>query len=133
MEKLDSSVETVSLYNQRQWSENVYNVGNTALERFKYGVDENYLSAVDYVGQLWPRLSPPPIRNRRCVALLDAKSARSLFEGRNPIGGTVEIQGMPYTVVGVVSPAPAAEPVINSYQDYWMYLATPPARCLSRT
>ena len=55
------------------------------------------------------------------MALIDAKTAQSLFKGRNPIGGTVEIQSMPYTVVGVVSARSTSEPVINSYQDYWMY------------
>ena len=119
MEKLDC-VDTVSLFYQRSWSENVY-VGNTAFSGSLYGVDENYLPAVDYAVNYGRAFTAADFENRRCVALLDAKTARSLFEGRNPIGGTVEIQGMPYTVVGVVSPRSAAEPVINSYQDYWMY------------
>ena len=84
-------------------------------------MDENYLPAVDYAVNYGRAFTAADFENRRCVALLDAKTARSLFEGRNPIGGTVEIQGMPYTVVGVVSPRSAAEPVINSYQDYYMY------------
>ena len=119
MEKLDC-VETVSLYNQRQWSDGVY-VGNTAFSGSLYGVDENYLSAVDYVVNYGRAFTAGDYENRRCVALIDAKTAQSLFEGRNPIGGTVEIQSMPYTVVGVVSARSTSEPVINSYQDYWMY------------
>ena len=119
MEKLDC-VETVSLYNQRQWSDGVY-VGNTAFSGSLYGVDENYLSAVDYVVNYGRAFTAGDYENRRCVALIDAKTAQSLFKGRNPIGGTVEIQGMPYTVVGVVSARSTSEPVINSYQDYWMY------------
>ena len=119
MEKLDC-VETVSLYNQRQWSDGVY-VGNTAFSGSLYGVDENYLSAVDYVVNYGRAFTAGDYENRRCVALIDAKTAQSLFKGRNPIGGTVEIQSMPYTVVGVVSARSTSEPVINSYQDYWMY------------
>ena len=119
MENLDC-VETVSLYNQRQWSDGVY-VGNTAFSGSLYGVDENYLSAVDYVVNYGRAFTAGDYENRRCVALIDAKTAQSLFKGRNPIGGTVEIQSMPYTVVGVVSARSTSEPVINSYQDYWMY------------
>ena len=119
MEKLDC-VDTVSLYYQRSWSDNVY-VGNTAFSGSLYGVDENYLSAVDYVVNYGRAFTAADFENRRCVALLDTKTAQSLFEGRNPIGGTLEIQGMPYTVVGVVSARSASEPVINSYSDYWMY------------
>ena len=119
MEKLDC-VETVSLYNQRSWSDGVY-VGNTAFSGSLYGVDENYLSAVDYVVNYGRAFTAGDYENRRCVALIDAKTAQSLFKGRNPIGGTVEIQSMPYTVVGVVSARSTSEPVINSYQDYWMY------------
>ena len=119
MEKLDC-VDTVSLFYQRSWSENVY-VGNTAFSGSLYGVDENYLSAVDYVVNYGRAFTAGDYENRRCVALIDAKTAQSLFKGRNPIGGTVEIQSMPYTVVGVVSARSTSEPVINSYQDYWMY------------
>ncbi len=113
-------VEQVSLYYQRQWSENVY-VGDSAFSGALYGVDENYLSAVDYTVNYGRPFLPEDFENRRCVALLDARTAQSLFEGRNPIGGTVEIQGMPYTVVGVVSARSTAEPVINSFQEYWTY------------
>ena len=119
MEKLDC-VETVSLYNQRQWSDGVY-VGNTAFSGSLYGVDDHYLTAVDYAVNYGRAFTAGDYENRRCVALIDAKTAQSLFKGRNPIGGTVEIQSMPYTVVGVVSARSTSEPVINSYQDYWMY------------
>ena len=33
----------------------------------------------------------------------------------------MEIQGEPYTVVGVISPRSTSEPVINSLNDYYMY------------
>ena len=55
------------------------------------------------------------------MALIDAKSAKSLFQGENPIGGTIEINGMPFTVVGVVSSRSSSGPVINNFKDYQMY------------
>ena len=55
------------------------------------------------------------------MALIDAKSGKSLFQGENPIGGTIEINGMPFTVVGVVSSRSSSGPVINNFKDYQMY------------
>ena len=55
------------------------------------------------------------------MALIDTKTAQSLFQGENPIGGTMEISGEPFTVVGVISPRVTSEPVINNLNDYYMY------------
>ena len=46
MEKL-GSVSLVSMYYSRDWCDNVY-VGNTAFSGSLYGVDDHYLTAVDY-------------------------------------------------------------------------------------
>ncbi len=119
MAKLDC-VKTISLYYSRQYTDGIY-VGNTAFNGTLYGVDENYLTAVDYTVLYGRAFTAEDYSSYRCVTLLDAKTAQSLFEGQNPIGGTVEIQGMPYTVVGVVASRSTSEPVINSYSDYQMY------------
>ena len=55
------------------------------------------------------------------MALIDTNTAQSLFQGNNPVGGTVEIQGEPFMVVGVISQKSSSEPVINSVNDYYMY------------
>ena len=119
MEKL-GSVSLVSLYNQRDWVDNVY-VGNTAFSGSLYGVDDHYLDAVDYAVNYGRPFVQADFDDRRNVALIDTRSAQSLFQGENPIGGTIEIQGEPFTVVGVVSSRSSSEPVINSLQDYQMY------------
>ena len=115
MEKLDG-VSLVSMYHVREWCDNVY-VGNSAFSGSLYGVDDHYLTAVNY-GRTF---TAADFTQRRCVALIDTKSAQSLFQGENPIGGTIEIQGEPFTVVGVVSSRSSSGPVINSFQDYQMY------------
>ena len=101
------SVADVSLYHQRQWPDGVY-VGDTSFSGSLYGIDSHFLSAADYAVC-------------RKVALIDTKSAQSLFQGENPIGGTLEISGEPFTVVGVVSSRVSSEPVINNINDYYMY------------
>lgn len=119
MEKL-GSVSLVSMYYSRDWCDNVY-VGNTAFSGSLYGVDDHYLTAVDYAVNYGRSFTAADYENRRNVALIDAKSAKSLFQGENPIGGTIEINGMPFTVVGVVSSRSSSGPVINRFQDYQMY------------
>ena len=119
MEKL-GSVSLVSMYNMREWCDGVY-VGNTAFSGALYGVDDHYLQAVDYAVNYGRSFTAADYEKRRNVALLDTKTAQSLFQGENPIGQTVEIQGEPFTVVGVVSSRSSSGPVINSFQDYQMY------------
>ena len=100
MEKL-GGVSLVSMYHVREWCDNVY-VGNSAFTGSLYGVDDHYLTAVDYAVNYGRAFTAADFAQRRSVALIDTKSAQSLFQGENPIGGTVEIQGEPFTVVGVV-------------------------------
>ena len=119
LEKLDG-VEEVSLYYQRQWSDNVY-YGNTGYSGAVYGVDSHYFSVNDYTVNYGRGFVPSDFTQRRKVALVDSSTARSLFTGENPVGRTIEMQGEPFTVVGVVSKNSGSGPVINSLQDYWMY------------
>lgn len=119
LEKLDG-VEEVSLYYQRQWSDNVY-YGNTNFSGSVYGVDSHYFSVNDYTVNYGRGFINSDFTQHRKVALVDSNTARSLFTGENPVGRTIEMQGEPFTVVGVVSKNGGSGPVINSLQDYWMY------------
>ncbi|MBQ6973883.1 MAG: ABC transporter permease [Oscillospiraceae bacterium] len=113
-------VEDVSLYHQRQWSDNVY-YGNTNFSGSVYGVDSHYFSVNDYTVNYGRGFIDSDFTQHRKVALVDSSTARSLFTGENPVGRTIEMQGEPFTVVGVVSKNGGSGPVINSLQDYWMY------------
>ena len=111
LEKLDG-VEEVSLYYQRQWSDNVY-YGNTSYSGAVYGVDSHYFSVNDYTVNYGRGFVPSDFTQRRKVALVDSSTARSLFTGENPVGRTIEMQGEPFTVVGVVSRNSGSCPVID--------------------
>ena len=119
IDKLDKVKES-SLYYSRSWAEGIY-VGNSSFNGVIYGGDSHFLSVMDYAVNYGRGFIDSDFTTCRKVALLDANTARSLFQGLNPIGGTVEIQGEPYTVVGVISPRSTSEPVINSLNDYYMY------------
>ena len=55
------------------------------------------------------------------MPLIDESVESSLFSGESALGKTVEIQGYPFTVVGVVTEKDSYDLVINSMDDYYMY------------
>ena len=119
IDKLDK-VQESSLYHFRGSADGVY-VGNSSFNGSVYGGDSHFLSVEGYVVNYGRGFIESDFQTCRKVALIDAKTAQSLFQGLNPIGGTVEIKGEPFVVVGVVSQQSASEPVINSLSDYYMY------------
>ena len=119
IDKLDK-VQESSLYHFRGWADGVY-IGNSSFNGSVYGGDSHFLSVEGYVVNYGRGFIESDFETCRKVALIDAKTAQSLFQGLNPIGGTVEIKGEPFVVVGVVSQQSASEPVINSLSDYYMY------------
>lgn len=119
IDKLDKVRES-SLYYSRIWADGVY-VGNSSFNGSIYGGDSHFLSVGGYAVNYGRGFIDSDFTTCRKVALLDANTAQSLFQGLNPIGGTVEIQGEPFVVVGVISQKSTSEPVINSVSDYYMY------------
>ena len=119
IDKLDKVRES-SLYYSRSWADGVY-VGNSSFNGSIYGGDSHFLSVGGYAVNYGRGFIDSDFTTCRKVALLDANTAQSLFQGLNPIGGTVEIQGEPFVVVGVISQKSTSEPVINSVSDYYMY------------
>lgn len=119
LDKLDGVQET-SLYTKRSWADGIY-VGNTSFSGDIYGVDRHYFSVAGYSVNYGRGFIESDYTQFRKVALIDTKTAKSLFEGVNPVGGTIEIKGEPFTVVGVISENVSSEPTINSVDDYYMY------------
>ena len=119
LDKLDK-VKEASLYYSRSWADGVY-VGNSSFNGNIYGGDIHFLSVEGYVVNYGRGFIDSDFETCRKVALIDANTAQSLFQGLNPIGGTVEIMGEPFVVVGVVSQNSSSAPVINSLNDYYMY------------
>ena len=113
-------VQEASLYYSRSWADGVY-VGNSSFNGAIYGGDSHFLSVQGYMVNYGRGFIDSDFTTCRKVALIDANTAQSLFQGQNPIGGTIEIQGEPFVVVGVVSQKSTSEPVINSVNDYYMY------------
>ena len=98
-------VEDAALYNFRDINEGVYYQNQSLTSGKIYGTDINYFEKF------------------RKVAILESDAARNLFQGKDPIGKTIEIKGEPFTVVGLVEKTGEYEIVINSVEEYYTYMS----------
>ena len=113
-------VEGVSLYTQRQYSNDVY-YQNQSFSGNVNGIDENYSNVYAYQISVGRPFTTSDYTQRHKVALLDEKASVTMFAGEDPIGKTIEIKGEPFQVVGIVAVSSKSTKVINSYSDYHMY------------
>ena len=116
------SVVSASLFCWRTYVYDGIYYKNTGFEGGNvYGVDQYYFST-NGLGLCYGRsFLPEDFTQFRKVCVLDTAAATALFEGKNPIGETLEIQQEPFTVVGVVAKTRTTELAIESYNDYWTY------------
>ena len=117
------NVKDVSLFRSRNYSENVF-YRNTSYTGSLYGVDDHYFDIYGYRLSLGRDFLKEDHDSLRKVVILDGTANNNLFSGKNPIGETVEISSEPFTVIGVVEQASSFTPVINSMNDYYMYMNT---------
>lgn len=120
--KLESlrGVEKVSFYTVRQWSEGIY-AGKNSYTGETYGVDRAFFQVQNYRVTYGRDFTDKDYTGFRKVIILDKKAASSLFSQENPIGKVVDIQGEPFTVIGIVEKVSNFTPTINSLDDYFMY------------
>lgn len=115
-----AGVQQASLYTKRTSADQAY-YQNTAFTGSVYGIDRSYLDVYGYQVQSGRRFIEKDYAGYRKVALIDGKTAKTLFGGADPLGKSVELQGDVYTVVGVVTLSKDFTPTINSMQDYTLY------------
>jgi putative ABC transport system permease protein len=114
-------VEDASLYRERNYVSDIF-YQNTAFSGTLRGVDGHYLNVNNYAVQMGRGFSERDYRDHRRVVLVDKTAAKTLFLRENPIGKVVEIAKEPYTVVGLVEQRRTSEPVINTLEDYNLYM-----------
>ncbi|MBQ1391646.1 MAG: ABC transporter permease [Firmicutes bacterium] len=111
----------VSLYHKRQDYNAVYHL-NTALNGgYVYGVDTAYFNTTGLVVKRGRGFTQHDLDNFRLVCVLDDTTVDTLFDGKDPVGLTVEIKNVPYEVIGVVTDAEIFEPQISSVEDYYTF------------
>lgn len=116
-------VQKTSLYRMRQYVSNIF-YKNSAFSGNLYGIDPHYFSVNGYTLSYGRNFIERDFTEHHKNAIVDQKTASLLFEGKNPIGETIEINQEPFTVIGVVSKENTVSLQINSYNDYQMYADT---------
>lgn len=124
MEKIKSvkNVEDAAFYTSRSDYNNSVYYGNNGISGSQvFGVDNSYFTMNGLVLKSGRTFVDSDFTDFHAAAIIDADTADSLFDGENPIGKTIEISSIPFTVVGVVDEDSKFEPVINSIDEYYTY------------
>lgn len=124
MEKIKSvkNVEDAAFYTSRSDYNNSVYYGNNGISGSQvFGVDNSYFTTNGLVLKSGRTFMDSDFTDFHAAAIIDADTADSLFDGENPIGKTIEISSIPFTVVGIVDEDSKFEPVINSIDEYYTY------------
>lgn len=117
------NVESASLYLSREYADNIFYNNTSLLGGGKvFGIDGDYFSTCGYVIKSGRGFTDKDYSQFRKVAIIDQTTADSLLSGASPIGKTLEIQGEPFTIVGLCEKSNAFRPVINSIDDYYNFM-----------
>ena len=115
------SVDRVSFVHMRDYASDVMSCGQE-LSCSLLGVDDAYFNTAGYQVMRGRGFSARELSAKAGrVCLLDRIAVAGSFGGEDPIGGTVEIRGIPFTVIGVVKESSTFEPTINTMNDYYTY------------
>lgn len=124
MEKIKSvkNVEDAAFYTSRSDYNNSVYYGNNGISGSQvFGVDNSYFTTNGLVLKSGRTFVDSDFTDFHAAAIIDADTADSLFDGESPIGKTIEISSIPFTVVGIVDEDSKFEPVINSIDEYYTY------------
>ncbi|MCI6867961.1 MAG: ABC transporter permease [Lachnospiraceae bacterium] len=115
------SVENVTRYNTRQNSDGVF-YQNTALSSVEVqGIDTSYFETVGYTIRTGRNFIDDDYKKFRKVLIIDSTAKSTLFPNDNAIGKTIEINKVPFTIIGVVEKVNKFTPTISNVEDYYSY------------
>jgi putative ABC transport system permease protein len=67
-----------------------------------YGVTPGYQQIQDYKFAYGEPMTEIDVRERRLVAVVGADITEKLFDGRNPVGESIHVHGIPVTIIGTI-------------------------------
>lgn len=118
------SVANVTAYTSRSNADRIF-YKNTGLSGVGVrGIDTSYLDTVGYVIRTGRNFIEDDYKYFRKVVLIDQKAADNMFQGENPIGETIEINKVPFVIIGVIDKSNTFTPKIESINDYYTYAGT---------
>ena len=116
------TVENVTCYTERQGiSGSVFYQDSTLSSGSIRGIDTSYFSTLGYVVKTGRNFIDSDYQKFRKVVVIDDNAATNLFGKTSAIGKTIEINKVPFTVVGVVTKSAQSDPVIKNISQYYTY------------
>lgn len=120
IKKLDE-VSDVTFYRQRQYQDSIYYLNKQLSGGSVTGIDRDYFNVMGYRVKSGKGFSEKDYNDNQKTAILDSTASKNLFEGEEPVGKVIDINGEPFKVIGVVVKSSQFEPVIESIEDYYTY------------
>lgn len=116
------AVENVTRYNVRQNSDTAF-YKNTSLEGVEIrGIDTSYFDTCGYTIRTGRSFVESDYKEFRKVLIIDQTAMETLFQNEDPIGKTLEISKIPFTIIGVATDSHKFSPNINNISDYYNYV-----------
>ena len=115
-------VESVSFVHTRDYADGMTYLKTDLSSCGLVGVDENYFATAGYQIIRGRGFTARDLEGvGRNVCILDKITYNNAFSGQNPLGCSIQIKGVPYTVIGVAVQTSTFEPAINTVDDWYMY------------
>ena len=114
-------VVNASLYHKRQYVDSLY-YKNTHLSGVSvFGTDNSYFETSGMQIIKGRGFSEHDMDRMQKVVVISEEVLQTGFNGDSAIGQTMDINGEPFTVIGVVNKKSKFEPVIETMEDYYTY------------
>ena len=116
------NVDAVSFVHTRDYSDGMSYLKTDLSSCGLVGVDENYFATAGYQiirGRGFTARDLEGVGNNVCI--LDKITYNNAFSGQNPLGCSIQIKGVPFTIIGVAMQTSTFEPTINTVDDWYMY------------
>ena len=116
------NVESVSFTHSRDYAQNMSYLKTDLSSCSLVGVDDNYFSTAGYQIVRGRGFSSRDLEGAgKTVCILDKTTYSNAFSGTNPLGASIQIGGVPYTIIGIAEQTSTFEPTINTIDDWYMY------------
>ena len=115
-------VDSVSFVHTRDYSDGMTYLKTDLSSCGLVGVDENYFATAGYQiirGRGFTARDLEGVGKNVCI--LDKITYNNAFSGQNPLGCSIQIKGVPFTIIGVAAQTSTFEPTINTVDDWYMY------------
>ncbi len=115
------SVESVTCYTSRTSVDGVYYQNEEFTSPTVVGIDDSYFATAGYTIRSGRAFVDEDYTEFRTVVIIDSALADEYFPNENPVGKTIEISEIPFTIVGVVTETDTYEVSISTVEEYYDY------------